>query len=145
MKYIVAVDPQNSNIRFALRKVGRLSGFMKDEVEQVLPPSVDEMTADSENEILDTDNLVEVHVYDDDFVHIEIHRKATDTPVKYAHIEAHKKAMMLKRVNPQMDIVHNRPQNPATAGQTTPQPASFTQPNSRPMEQAPQIKESGTT
>jgi hypothetical protein len=112
VKDIVAIDPQSSNVRFALRKIGRLSGFTKDEVEQVLPPSVDEMNADTENKKLDNNKLVDVQVYDDDFVHIEVHNKAADTPAKYAHIEAHKRAMMLKRVNPMLDMARNRPENP---------------------------------
>lgn len=115
VKDIMATDPQNANIRFALRKIGRLSGFTKEEVEQVLPPSVDEMNADSENEKLDIDTLIEVQIYDDDFVHMEVHNKAADTPAKFAHIEAHKKAMMLKRVNPQFNMANNRPENPTEA------------------------------
>ena len=111
----MAVDPQGANVRFALTKIGRLSGLTQEEVEQVLPPSVDELTADTENEKLDAGELVMVQVYDDDFIHMEMHNKASDTPVKYAHIEAHKRAMMLKRVNPAMDMARNRPENPTEA------------------------------
>ena len=115
IKDVIATDPQNSNTRFALRKIGRLSGFTKEEVEQVLPPSIDEMNSDSENEKLNDGQLVEVQVYDDDFVHMEMHNKAKDSPEKYAHIEAHKKAMMLKRVKPEFDMAKNRPDNPTGA------------------------------
>lgn len=115
IKDVMATDPQNANVRFALRKIGRLSGFTKEEVEQVLPPSIDEMNAETENEELNNENLVGVQVYDDDFVHMEIHNKAADTKAKYAHIEAHKRAMMLKRVKPEFDMAKNRPENPAEA------------------------------
>ena len=111
----MATDPQNTNVRFALQKIGRLSGFTKEEIEQVLPPSIDEMNADSENEKLDKGELVDVQVYDDDFIHFEVHNKAADTPAKYAHIEAHKKAMMLKRVKPEFNLANNRPDNPTDA------------------------------
>jgi len=37
-------------------------------VEQVLPPNVDEMKAESENDLLDKDTLTPVEVADDDFV-----------------------------------------------------------------------------
>lgn len=104
IKDVMATEPQGSNIRFALRKIGRLSGFRKEEVEQILPPTVDEMNAEVENEKLDKRELVEVQVYDDDFVHMEMHNKAADTPAKYAHINAHKNAMMLKRVRPEFNI-----------------------------------------
>jgi len=111
LKDVLATEPQNANVRFALRKIGRLSGFTKEEVEQVLPPSIDEMNADEENRKLDEGEGVEVQVFDDDFVHFEIHNKAADTPAKYAHINAHKRAMMLKRVKPEFDMARNRPEN----------------------------------
>lgn len=116
IKDVMAIDPQNANLRFGLRKIGRLSGFTKEEVDQILPPSIDEMNAESENLKLDkNDELVDVQIYDDDFVHMEVHNKATDTPKKHAHIEAHKKAMMLKRVKPEFNFSQNRPDNPTDA------------------------------
>jgi len=119
IKDVAATDPENSNLRLALRKIGRLSGFDKEEVEQVLPPSIDELNADSENEKLDAGKLVEVMIYDDDFIHMEMHNKASDSPQKYAHIEAHKRAMMLKRINPELDIGKQRPDNPTEAVKET--------------------------
>lgn len=115
IKDVMATDPQNSNVRFALRKIGQLSGFTKDEVEIVLPPTVDEMTAEQENEKLDNGERVDVQITDDDFVHFEVHNKASDTPYKFAHIEAHKKAQILKRINPNMNMANNRPQTPEQA------------------------------
>jgi len=112
IKDVIATDPQNSNVRFALRKIGRLSGFTKEEVEQVLPPNVDEMKAETENDLLDKNTLTPVEVADDDFVHMEVHNKAADTSAKFAHIEAHKRAMMLKRVKPEFDLAKQRPENP---------------------------------
>jgi hypothetical protein len=113
VKDIMATDPQNANVRFALRKIGRLSGFRKDDIEQVLPPTVDEMKAEQENYDLDKGRLVDVQVFDDDFVHFEIHNKAADTPEKFAHINAHKRAMMIKRLKPELDLAKgNRQENP---------------------------------
>lgn len=130
VKDVMATDPQNANVRFALRKIGRLSGLTREEVEQVLPPSVDEMTADEENEMLDENKRVDVNVYDDDFVHMEVHNKAADTEWKKAHIKAHKKAMMLKRVRPEFDMARNRPQNPDEAEPTKAPGVEFMQQNS---------------
>ena len=114
LKDVLAVDPQNSNIRFALRRIGTLSGFRKEEVEQILPPTIDEMRAEKENDELNSGKPVMVEVFDDDFVHIEIHNKAEDSPQKTAHINAHKEAMMLKRVKPEFNVSsQNRPQVPA--------------------------------
>jgi len=81
-------------------------------VEQVLPPNVDEMKAETENDLLDKNTLTPVEVADDDFVHMEVHNKAADTSAKFAHIEAHKRAMMLKRVKPEFDLAKQRPENP---------------------------------
>ena len=120
VKDVMATDPQNSNVRFALRKIGCLSGFSKEDVEQVLPPTVDELTAEDENVKLDGEQRIDVNVYDDDFIHMTVHNRAADNPYKFAHIEAHKKAMMLKRVNPAMDMARNRPQIPEEAGGTAP-------------------------
>jgi hypothetical protein len=108
----MSIEPQNTNTRFALRKIGRLSGFTKEEVEQVLPPSIDEINAEEENDKLNNNKQVDVQVYDDDFVHLEIHNKAADNSYKTAHLNAHKKAMMLKRVKPEFDIANSRPENP---------------------------------
>lgn len=112
LKDILATDPQNANVRFALEKVGRLSGFTKEEVNMVLPPTIDELNAETENEKLNKGQLVMVQVQDDDFVHMEMHNKAKDSPTKYAHIEAHKTAMMLKRQKPEFDMARSRPTEP---------------------------------
>lgn len=109
LKDVMATSPQEANSRFALRYIGRLSGFTKEIVDQVLPPTADEMEAEEENLQLDKNLKVEVEVNDDDFVHMEMHNKAADTPAKYAHIRAHRKAMMIKRMNPELDIANNRP------------------------------------
>lgn len=126
VKDVMAIDPQNSNVRFALHKIGMLSGFPKDAIDQVLPPSIDQLNAEAENDKISNGKIALVQVYDDDFVHMEVHNKAADTPQKYAHLQAHKKAMMLKRAKPEFNMANNRPQNPA-GGQES--PAAMTTPN----------------
>lgn len=120
LKDIMATDPQSSNIRLALRKIGNLSGFKKDEIDQILPPTVDELTAGDENMKLDAKQKVDVNVYDDDFMHMVVHNKAADTPQKIAHINAHKQAMMLKRAQPMFNMAaaQNRPSAPVDAANT---------------------------
>jgi hypothetical protein len=115
VKDVMATDPQSANVRFALEKIGRLSGFSKEEINMVLPPTVDELNAEEENDKLSRGERVDVQVYDDDFVHMEMHNKAEDTPQKNAHIKAHQKAMMLKRVKPEFDMARNRPAEPVDA------------------------------
>ena len=90
-------DP-NSNKRYGLRKMGRLTGLDKDEIDILLPATIDEMKAEDENQALNLNKLVEVDVIDDDIAHLEIHNKVADFSAKYAHIQAHKRSMLLKKV-----------------------------------------------
>lgn len=120
LKDIMSTDPQSSNIRLALKNIARMSGLKKDETDQILPPTVDEMNAEEENIKLDAKEKVEVNVYDDDFMHMVIHNKAADTPQKLGHINAHKRSMMLKRAQPQFNAAAagNRPVSPVDAANT---------------------------
>ena len=102
IKDVLAVAGQEANLRFALKRLGKLSGMTKDEVDRVLPPTYDEMESEEENEKLSNDEIVEVNPMDDDMIHMETHNKASDTPGKYAHIKAHKKAMLLKKERPEL-------------------------------------------
>lgn len=92
----------NANLLFALRYMGKLSGLKKDIVERLLPPTIEEMRAEEENELLRNNEKVEVLPTDDHQTHMEIHNKMEDTPAKYAHINAHKRAMMLKQARPDL-------------------------------------------
>ncbi|PIY96074.1 MAG: hypothetical protein COY66_04955 [Candidatus Kerfeldbacteria bacterium CG_4_10_14_0_8_um_filter_42_10] len=94
---LVMADP-NSNKRYGLRKMGRLTGLDKDEIDILLPATIDEMKAEDENQALNLNKLVEVDVIDDDIAHLEIHNKVADFSAKYAHIQAHKRSMLLKKV-----------------------------------------------
>ena len=109
---MIANDP-NANVRAGLKLVGKLSGLKKDEIDMLLPPTIDEMIAEDENKKLEKNQIVYVQATDDHIIHLEIHNKLSDTPAKYAHIQAHKKAMILKKVNPSIF--------PATPSATNPQ------------------------
>lgn len=107
----LAMDP-NSNLRYALKYMGRLSGLKKDVLNQMLPPTVDEMIAEQENERLEANKIVEVQITDDHQIHLEVHNKLSDTPAKYAHIEAHKRAMILQKTHPELFPQQPSAQNP---------------------------------
>lgn len=98
---MIAQDP-NANLRYAMKKMGKLTGLKKDEIDQLFPPTIDEMIAEDENKKLEANELVMVKATDDNQIHMEIHNKLSDTPAKYAHIEAHKQAMILKKTNPEL-------------------------------------------
>lgn len=97
----LAADP-NANLRFALKHMGRLSGLKQDIINQLLPPTIDEMQAEEENEMLRNGEKVEVLPTDDHQMHLEMHNKMEDTPQKIAHINAHKRAMLLQKVRPEL-------------------------------------------
>ncbi len=98
---MIAQDP-NSNLRYALKYLGKLSGLKKDVISQMMPPVVDELIAEEENQLLEKNDMVVVQLTDDHIIHMEIHNKLSDTPAKYAHIQAHKRAMILQKVQPDL-------------------------------------------
>lgn len=108
---IIAKDP-NANIRYGFKHLGKLKGIKKDEIDLLLPPTIEELRAEDENAQLEKDELVEVMATDNHITHLEIHNKLSDTPAKFAHIQAHKRAMLLARVRP--DLIPQMPndQNP---------------------------------
>lgn len=102
MKDLAALALQDANVRFALKRLGKLSGLTKDEIDRLLPPTYDELKAEDENDDLSSGKIVEVDPSDDDMVHREIHNRAADTPQKYAHMKAHQRNMLLKKEKPEM-------------------------------------------
>lgn len=107
----ILLQTPGASIRTFAKKAGRLM-FRKSEVDALLPPTSDEMKAENENELLNENKLsgtvngipfkVEVDPMDDHATHKEIHGKAADTKAKFAHIEAHNRAEMLMRTNPEL-------------------------------------------
>lgn len=126
----LAADP-NANLRFAFRHMGKLSGMKKDIIDQLLPPTIEEMRAEEENEAMrkNPDQVIPVLPTDDHQTHIEIHNKMEDVPAKFAHINAHKRAMMLMRARPDLFPEQQQQENagvkdeniaPANAGSARP-------------------------
>lgn len=112
---MIALD-KNSNMRYALKYMGKLSGLKRDVINQMLPPTIDEMIAGEENEKLERNEVVAVQVTDDNVIHLEIHNKLSDTPAKYAHIQAHKRAMTLKKAKPELFPTTPSDANPNAGG-----------------------------
>ena len=98
---LVFGDP-TANRRYGLKKLGVLSGLTKDELDRLLPPTIDERIAEDQNALLSQDKPVPVKVEDDHNVHLEVHAKAKETDATYAHIETHKKALSIKKTNPEL-------------------------------------------
>ena len=104
----LALQEPTSNRRWGLKKLAKLNGLEKDEIDRLFPPTIDERIAEDENEILNKDETVRITAEDDHNVHLEMHSKAGDTKASYAHIEAHKKALSIKKLQP--DLFPQEPQ-----------------------------------
>lgn len=94
-------DPEN-NRRFILKKAAKLRGLKKEEIDMIFPPTVDEMQAEDENELLNAGKLPPVKVEDDHKTHIYIHSKAVQNAQTMAHVLTHKEAMLIKRDRPDL-------------------------------------------
>lgn len=97
----IAQDP-NANLRWGEKRFAKLAGLAKDEIDQLMPPVIEEIRAEEENKLIEQDELVQVQAADDHIIHLEVHNKASDTPAKMAHMNAHKKAMVLQRTRPDL-------------------------------------------
>lgn len=102
LKDAMATIGRELNMRFAIKHLAKLSAIEKDVIDRVIPPSVDELDAEEENEELSGNSIVEVEPTDDDIVHIDVHNKASDTKAKESHIAAHRNNMLLKKQRPEL-------------------------------------------
>lgn len=93
---------ETANVRYGLKELGRLSGLSKDQIDRLLPPTIDERIAEAQNDLLNQNKKVPVLPEDDHNVHLEIHTKAKDTDATYAHIETHKRALSVKKTRPDL-------------------------------------------
>jgi len=121
-------------IRMAIKEIFKLSSTPAQLIDQLFPPTIDELVAQEENEFLNRNEKRQVNPTDDDNMHLAIHNKAKDTPYKIAHMHAHKKAMYLKKVHPEMfpqkpmPIASGDQMKPIAAGQTPAAPSATAQP-----------------
>ena len=98
----VLVQNPDNNRRYIEKKLVKLEGFPKEEIDMMFPPTVDELQAEDENVLLNTGKLPEIKAQDDHKVHINIHAKANQNAQAMAHIRAHKKLMLVKRDRPDL-------------------------------------------
>jgi len=99
--FSLALQEPTANRRWGLKKLGRLNGLEKDEVDRLFPPTIDERVAEDQNDLLNENKTVPVLAEDDHNVHLEVHAKAGDTNATYAHIKAHEEALSIKKTNPE--------------------------------------------
>lgn len=100
----VALQYPGTNQMNLIRKFGLINGLSKDDVEFLIPQTIDEMDAEKENESLLKGKKVDVHMTDDHIAHMEIHnRLPDDNKEKKAHINAHKNMMLVKKKQQEME------------------------------------------
>lgn len=102
----IALQEPTTNRRYAIKKLADLYNMKPDEIDRLLPPTVDELQALDENKKLNeaknADQLPPVEDNQNHVVHIEMHAMAAETPAKRAHIFAHREALRLQRENPSL-------------------------------------------
>lgn len=97
----LAQDPTTSR-RELERHFAKLAGLTKAQIEKIMPPTVDELQAEKENDDLSDNKAKPVTITEDHLAHLAMHQRAADTPATYAHVEAHKRALMVKRDKPEI-------------------------------------------
>lgn len=126
----IVLQDAGTNRRYAYRKLGKIMGMKRAELTLLIPPSIDELKAEDENNQLENNEFVEVNPMDDDIIHLEYHNKCKDTPAKLAHMEAHKHMMLYKKEHPEMFPAPTAPGNfnPIATPDSAPQPGGRTLP-----------------
>lgn len=101
----LASNVPETNVRFALKHMAKLSGLDNDEVDQIFPKTSEEYRAEGENILLSKepeDDTKEVFVTpeDDHQLHITTHAKAGDTKHRARHVATHLEYLRKVRANP---------------------------------------------
>jgi len=102
-------DPDN-NRRFIQRRMGKLQGMSKEELDLTFPPTVDELQAEDENQLINANKMPSISINDDHLAHLEIHAKANQNSYSLAHTRAHKRLMITKRNRPDLFAPPEAPQ-----------------------------------
>lgn len=98
----LALQNPDTNARFMFKKLAKLRGMTKEEIDMLFPPTVDEEQAKRENELLNQGELPEIDPRDDHQTHIEVHAKATQNAQARAHIRMHQELALQVRNNPEL-------------------------------------------
>ena len=95
---LVISDP-DINRRFAFRELAKLNGLDKAKIKVLFPPTLDEMEAERENEMIEKKEMPKVEIRQDHQAHLIIHAKLNESEIRDRHIEIHKFAMELRKRN----------------------------------------------
>lgn len=106
-------DDPTINQRFGKKHFAKLAGMTTEEINALMPATLDEMEAEQENKLLNDNIPAKVTMTQDHHAHLIVHQQANNTNATKAHIMAHKMALMMARENP--NLLPENLQNKATA------------------------------
>lgn len=114
--YQAMAQRPNANTPYLEKKLARLMGFDKDEIDMMLLPSSEEYVAEQENKLINTEKEPKIKGSDDHAIHLFVHATAADNSVNKAHRAAHFEALALQRKNPELFPVQQREKMEAQGG-----------------------------
>jgi len=113
---------QEVDTREVSKEILMSSGMSTADVRRIVPPTVDELTAEEQNKKLSDNKDVAVKATDDHNVFIRINSKAADTPARNKKIQKHKEFITLNKTNP--ELVPGIPNPPLPEDETEFQPTA---------------------
>jgi len=119
-KVLIDEESTTASKRFYKRRLLQLSDFPKDEIEQILPPTFDELRAQEENKLLEKGEMPEIEPYDDHYTHIITHNTVPQNEENKStiigHIQAHKQAFLEQRLK-EKEMEYEQQQAKSSVGQ----------------------------
>lgn len=94
-------DP-DADKRAILKKAYYLSGRKRDEIDELLPPTADEVIAKEQNEMISRGEEPPFLENDNHLTHIRVHKDAIENSIKANHIALHIEALKMIQENPQL-------------------------------------------
>ena len=98
----IMTDPdadKRASIKYGLH----LSGLDQDEIDNIMPPSPDEMVAREQNEMIGKGETPPFLQNENHQVHIRVHREAVENKIKQVHMKLHMSAIKMIQEDPMLD------------------------------------------
>lgn len=95
-------DP-DADKRAYIKKILNVAGLDGQEVDNILPPTSDELIAKEQNDMINKGKIPPFLVNDNHLVHIREHREAVEGDIKKNHIFLHLEALKIEQENPTLN------------------------------------------
>jgi hypothetical protein len=96
-------DP-DADKRAYIKKVLNVAGLDSQEIDNILPPTSDELIAREQNELIGKGKVPEFLVNDNHLVHLRVHREAVEGDIKRNHMLLHLEALKIEQENPMLNM-----------------------------------------